>query len=205
MRIYVYIDGFNLYYGSVKDTPYKWLDVSKLSQFLFPEDEIVKIKYFTAPVKIRQNDTDHDKSNRQQVYLRALITIPKLEIIEGTFLSHAVIMKNADNSGYTKVIKTEEKGTDVNIAVHLLNDGYKNEYEMAVVISNDSDLVEPIKMVIDELKIPVIVVSPFERNSVELKKTASSVRHIREGVLRVSQFPNELSDGVGVFSKPPTW
>ena len=178
MRVYVYVDGFNLYYGSVKGTQYKWLDISKLSSFLFPKDDILKIKYFTAPVKVRENDTDTDKPNRQQIYLRALRTIPNLEIFEGTFLSHPVMMKNADNSGYTKVIKTEEKGTDVNIAAHLLNDGYKSEYEMAIVISNDSDLVEPIKMVINELSLPVIVVSPFERNSVELKKIASSAEKV---------------------------
>ena len=205
MRVYIYVDGFNLYYGSVKGTHYKWLDISKLSEFLFPKDEIVKIKYFTAPVKVRQNDSDIDRPNRQQIYLRALRTIPNLEIIEGTFLSHSVMMKNADNGGYTKVIKTEEKGTDVNIASHLLNDGYKNEYEMAIVISNDSDLVEPIKMVINELKFPVIVVSPSERNSVELRKIASSVRQIREGVLRVSQFTEELCDEIGSFKKPDTW
>jgi len=93
----------------------------------------------------------------------------------------------------------------VNIASHLLNDGYKNAYEIAVVIFNDSDLVEPTKMVIEELNLPVIVMSPFERNSVELKKIASSVRHIRKGVLGVSQFPEELDDDVGTFSKPPAW
>lgn len=205
MRVYVYVDGFNLYYGSVKGTQYKWLDLSKLSAFLFPNDVIAKIKYFTAPVKVRQNDPDPDKPNRQQIYLRALRTIPNLEIFEGSFLSHPVVMKNADSSGYTKVIKTEEKGTDVNLAAHLLNDGYKKEYELAIVISNDSDLVEPIKMVINELNIPVIVVSPFANNSFELKKIASSVRHIRNGVLGVSQFSEELSDEVGTFRKPTSW
>lgn len=156
-------------------------------------------------MKIRPNDPDPDKPNRQQIYLRALKTISNLEIIEGTFLWHRVIMKNAKNSGYTEVIKTEEKGTDVNIAAHLLNDGYKGQYEVAIVISNDSDLVEPIKMVIGELSLPVIVVSPFNNNSIELKKIASSVRNIRKGVLAVSQFPDELEDQTGSFTKPASW
>jgi uncharacterized LabA/DUF88 family protein len=205
MRAYVYVDGFNLYYGSLKGTPNKWLDISKLCRFLFPHSEISKIKYFTAPVKIRPNDPDPDKPNRQQIYLRALKTIPNIEIFEGTFLWHRVFMKNAKNDGYTEVIKTEEKGTDVNIAAHLLNDGHKGQYEIAIVISNDSDLVAPIKMVIGELGLPVVVVSPFKTNSIELKKIASSVRTIRKGVLAVSQFSDELEDSTGIFTKPASW
>ena len=205
MKIYVYVDGFNLYYGSLRGTEYKWLDIQKLSQFLFPSHTIVKIKYFTAPVKIRQNDTDHDKPNRQQMYSRALQTITELEVIKGAFLTHVVSMKKADGTGYASVIKTEEKGTDVNIASHLINDGYKGLYEMAVVISNDSDLVEPIKIVTQELHLPVIVVSPFEKNTIELKKIASSVRQIRKGLLAASQFPDTLNDEAGEFRKPGAW
>jgi uncharacterized LabA/DUF88 family protein len=134
-----------------------------------------------------------------------LRTLPNLELIFGTFLSHPVSMKRSDAAGYANVIKTEEKGTDVNIATHLVNDAHNGEFEIAVVISNDSDLVEPIRIVTQDLKLPVIVVSPFERNSIELKNIASSIRHIRKGVLRVSQFPDELEDEIGKFTKPATW
>lgn len=103
------------------------------------------------------------------------------------------------------MIKTEEKGTDVNIAAHLVHDGHSGAYERAVVVSNDSDLVEPIRIVIGELRLPVIVVNPYERNSVELKQTASSVRHIRKGVLRISQFADQLNDHTGSFRKPASW
>src|SRR5699024_1486950 len=113
MKVYVYVDGFNLYYGCLKGTHFKWLDIAKLCGFLFPRDKVAKIKYFTALVKIRDNDSDHDKPNRQQIYLRALRTIPGLEIIYGMFLSHVVAMKRADHRGYAEVIKAEEKGTDV--------------------------------------------------------------------------------------------
>ncbi len=135
MRIVVYIDGFNVYYGSLKNSPYKWLDVSRLGEFLFPKDTIAKIKYFTAPVKVRANDADVDKPNRQQIYLRALRTIPHLEIFEGNFLTHPVMMKNADGQGFTKVIKTEEKGTDVNIATHLVNDAHNKLYVSPIPFS----------------------------------------------------------------------
>lgn len=179
--------------------------MQKLSEFLFPQHEIVKVKYFTAPVKVRENDSDPEKPNRQQIYFRALRTLSGVEIYEGTFLSNNVMMRKADGSGFVEVIKTEEKGTDVSLASHLLNDGHNNKYEMAVVISNDSDLVEPIKMVIYELGLPVVVVSPYKRNSIKLKEVATSIKQIRKGVLEVSQFSDELEDRVGKFKKPDTW
>jgi uncharacterized LabA/DUF88 family protein len=205
MKIYVYIDGFNLFYGSLKNTQYKWLNVEKMSQFLFPSDTIAKIKYFTAQVKIRPGDTDVDKPQRQQIYLRALRTIPNLEIIEGHFLTHSVTMKNANGAGFSSVIKTEEKGTDVNIATHLVNDAHNNGFELAVVISNDSDLVEPIRIVIGELNLPVIVINPYPKNSIQLRNIASGVRSLRVGLLNASQFPVTLNDIVGQFNKPHTW
>lgn len=99
MKINIYIDGFNLYYGCLKDTPYRWLDLNKMSQLLFPNDEIIKIKYFTAPIKLRMSDKDPDRPNRQQIYFRALKTITNLEIIEGVFLRHKVSMKLANKEG----------------------------------------------------------------------------------------------------------
>ena len=48
----VYIDGYNLYYGLLKGTPWKWLDLELFSKGLLnPDHEIVSIDYFTAPVK----------------------------------------------------------------------------------------------------------------------------------------------------------
>ncbi|MEK7610314.1 MAG: NYN domain-containing protein [Patescibacteria group bacterium] len=205
MRVIVYIDGFNLYYGALQKTPYKWLDVAKLSSFLLRGHEIAKIKYFTAPMRIRDGDTDPDKPIRQQMYLRALKTLPNVEIVEGFFLSHIVSMRRADGHGNIKVVKTEEKGTDVKIAAHLLHDGHLGLYEMAVIISNDSDLAEPIRMVTQDLHLPVLVISPFKTNTMELARVATHRRHIRRGVLGVSQFPSKLADSIGIFTKPWAW
>ncbi len=205
MKIIVYIDGFNLYYGCLKDTPYRWLDLSKMCTLLFPNDEIVKIKYFTAPIKARMNDEDPDRPNRQQVYLRALKTLNNLEIIEGIFLRHKVSMKLAGKSGYALVIKNEEKGTDVNIATHLVHDAHNKSFEKAVVISNDSDLVLPILVVTKEINLPITVISPFERNNIQLKTVATDVKQIRKGLLNVSQFSEKLSDAVGEFCIPEKW
>lgn len=205
MKINVYIDGFNLYYGCLKNSPYRWLDLHKMCGLLFPQDEIGKIKYFTAPIKIRMGDADPDKPNRQQVYLRALRTLPSLEIIEGIFLSHIVNMKLANGKGYEKVMKSEEKGTDVNIATYLMNDAHKHSFERAVVISNDSDLVTPIKIITKELNLPITVISPFKKNNIQLKTVATNVKQIRNGLLGASKFPEKLTDDVGDFSIPPSW
>jgi uncharacterized LabA/DUF88 family protein len=205
VKINFYIDGFNLYYGCLKDTPYRWLDLNKMSQLLFPNDKIVKIKYFTAPIKLSMSDKDPDRPNRQQIYLRALRTLPNLEIIEGVFLKHKVSMKLANKEGYALVIKHEEKGTDVNIATHIVHDAHNNIFERAVVISNDSDLVTPIRVVVKDLDLPVTIISPYSYNNIQLKSVATDVKQIRKGLLSVSQFDDKLIDGVGEFTMPDKW
>ncbi len=104
------------------------------------------------------------------------------------------------------VIYTEEKGSDVNLATHLLIDGVGKEYDSAVVISNDSDLEAPIKYVRDVLKLPIILMNPDEKStSKTLARAASSVRQIRKGVLEASQFPEKMTDRAGTFHKPEAW
>ncbi|MBC8509185.1 MAG: NYN domain-containing protein [Chloroflexi bacterium] len=207
MRTIIYVDGFNLYYGAVKDTSYKWLNISKLCQALLPKNKIEKIKYFTALVSARPGDPG--KPTRQQMYLRALRTIPKLEIIYGHFLEHPVFMPLAsslpNNPQFVQVLKTEEKGSDVNIAAHLINDGYKELYQVAVLITNDSDLVGPIEIVRKELNLTVGILNPHRKPAYALKKAATFVKPIRKGVLAASQFPDKLTDGQGSFHKPPDW
>jgi len=87
-RVNVYIDGFNLYYGAVKGSPFKWLDLSALCQRMLPGDTVQKIEYFTAILSARPGDPGLPM--RQQIYLRALRTIPNLEITYGKFLTHSV-------------------------------------------------------------------------------------------------------------------
>ena len=207
MKTYVYVDGFNLYYGAVKGTPYKWLNINELCQRLLPKNQIVKIKYFTARVTGRPDDLD--QPTRQQTFLRALRTLPNLEIIYGHFLTNEVHMPRADSSPkkrkYVKVIKTEEKGSDVNMATHLLRDGFKNEYQAAVLITNDSDLLEPVRIVRQELGFVVGILNPHERASRVLAREASFVKQIRKGVLKASQFPPNLQDAHGMITKPGEW
>ena len=48
---------------------------------------------------------------------------------------------------FTQVYKTEEKGSDVNLALHVLNDAWLDQYDCAVIVSNDSDLAESLRLV----------------------------------------------------------
>jgi len=155
MRTYIYIDGFNFYYGAVKDTPYKWLNFKKLFEYLLDSShQIISIKYFTSMVT---GKIDPDQPIRQKTYIRALKKyIPEISVYYGKFLSHNVfkplaypINKNlfGKNIKFVNVIKTEEKGSDVNLAVHLLNDAWLDLHDCAVIVSNDSDLSESLRLV----------------------------------------------------------
>ena len=106
---------------------------------------------------------------------------------------------------YVRVIKTEEKGSDVNLATHLLNDGYKKDYEQAVLITNDSDLLEPIKIVRTELNLPVGLLNPHSRPSRALLPHVNFLKQIRSGVLAASQFPPRMTDSLGTIHKPSSW
>jgi len=203
----IYIDAFNLYYGSIKGTKFHWLDLHKFCQLILPAHEIAHIKYFTAMVKARPHDLQ--EPIRQHTYLRALKTLPNLEVILGHYLSHEVSMPLANpelgKPKFARVIKTEEKGSDVNLATHLLHDAHLNRYECAVVISNDSDLVEPIRIVASDLKKKVGVLNPQQHPSRELLKVATFFKQIRPAALAASQFLPELNDHKGPFHIPDRW
>lgn len=207
MKTYLYIDAFNLYFGAVRGTPYKWLDLQKLSKILLPRHDIVSIKYYTALVNVRPQDPD--QPNRQKTFLRALRTLPKLEIFYGHFLTHVVKMQLASSPAgspqYVEVIKTEEKGSDVNLASHLLHDAYQNRFECAVILSGDSDLLTPVRIVMDELKKPVGVINPQKIPCRVLERQATFYKHIRTSALRKAQFPPQLQDDRGSFPKPIGW
>ena len=207
MKAYVYVDGLNLYYGAVKGTPYKWLNLAALCRLLLPHDHIVQIKYYTAVVEARPDDPD--APTRQQFYLRALRTIPNLSIHYGHFLTQErtlpLVSPTLNGPRAARVFKTEEKGSDVNLATHLVRDGFRKEFEVAIVVTNDSDLLEPIRVVRHELGLPVGVLNPHPKPSRALLQHVSFVKQIRRGQLARSQFPDTLVDASGKFSKPSGW
>jgi len=103
------------------------------------------------------------------------------------------------------VDKTEEKGSDVNIAAHLLNDGFHGRYEVAVLVSNDSDLMEPVRIVRKEMNLPLGILNPHQRHSVALKPLATFMKRIRQADVAACQFPPTMQDAKGQFHKPAAW
>ena len=208
MRTAIYVDGFNLYYRTVRGTPHKWLDLKALfTRVLKPSHNIIRIKYFTALVSPTPHDPD--KTSRQKTYLRALrCHIPEIEIHYGHFLSHEVkapLARPVPGRAFETVIKTEEKGSDVNLAVHLLNDAWLDVYDCAVVVSNDSDLAEAMRLVGFHHPSKVIgLVSPEEgRTSKQLKIHANFIRPIRKSVLPACQLPDPIPGTT--IHKPVGW
>lgn len=257
MRTRVYVDGFNLYYGALKGTRFKWVDPVRLAAVLLPREHAIdRLRYFTARVS---GKFDPRAPARQRIYLKALATLPEVEIHYGRFLAktawrplanlpvagrrietpapvtlpegnHRVLGERArtlpvgfypDRRGRGKGARREggvpipdaviaefhtmeEKGSDVNLATHLLNDAWNDLFEAAVVISNDTDLVVPIRMVTEERKRTVFVVCPGRwQIAPQLRNVASHVRHIRAAALRAAQLPDTLS-GTAI-SKPGGW
>jgi hypothetical protein len=204
-KVYVYVDGFNLYYGALKRTPYKWLDLAALCRVMLPNDTVEQVNYYTARVSARPHNPSAPLD--QQVYLRALRTIPNLKISLGHFLTHSVPMVLTGSTPVKKVWvdKTEEKGSDVNLATHLVRDAFERRFDVAVLITNDSDLAEPVRIVSQERTLPVGILNPHQTHSAELKQWATFVKRIRQADLAASQFPANMTDTRGAFQKPATW
>jgi hypothetical protein len=222
-RVNVYFDGFNFYYGCFKNPqrmdwkPFKWLNLAEFVAKIFPHYHVNRIRYFTALVKSDLHDPDQPV--RQQAYLRALRTLPNLTVHEGRFFRSAKKRYEADPSSFIRpyipiaadpinmvgIIEEEEKGSDVNLASYLLVDGFAGEYDIAIVVSNDSDLAEPIRLVRSILGRQVILLNPRKKTANDLQGIADQYRVIRLGPIQSSQFPDELEDAAGKITKPATW
>ncbi len=215
-RMSFYIDGFNLYYGSLRGKPYRWLDIEALCrQYVKPGAELVSIKYFTAKVKDRPDNPGQQKQQRE--YLRALKTLPKVEIIYGRFLTRKAtrLLTNPPKRGkkgdigLREVWVHEEKGSDVNLASHLLVDGSRARYDLAVVISNDSDLKTPVEIVRQVYDAGVGIINPHSVRSYALSPhkipAKSFYQEIQPRRLRKAQLPLDLSDEEGPIRCPTGW
>ena len=205
----VYIDGFNLYYRALKDTPYRWLDLRKLAETVFPQDEIHRVCYFTARLDARPGNLNQPR--RQLVYLRALTTLPGFDVHYGVFRSGVKRRPLAEPvpglPAHVLVRDSEEKGSDVNLATRLLVDGFNGEYEQAVVVSNDADFAAAMRYVRDDLGLRVTLVNPDPRNASprQLADAATYVKRLWKSHLRRSLFPDTLTDGIGTITKPVAW
>ena len=205
-RSIVYVDGFNLYYGALKGTRHKWLNLEKLFHLLRPGDHIQQIHYFSALVGgASQAD--------QETYLRALATLPLVNVVLGRFkLKRVLCLSSACTFGGNRFFQMpEEKHTDVNVALHMLDDAYQGRCDNLILVSGDSDLVPALRMV--KRRFPAVRLilyvpanNPIRGAAVELRSAADKHRALPLNLLPHSQFHARIPDGAGGFvQKPPTW
>jgi uncharacterized LabA/DUF88 family protein len=204
-RVTVYIDGFNLYYALLKpNRAVRWLDLAALGSALRPADTVT-VRYFTAKV-LRVPDPSSEV--RQRLYLKALETLPTVTVEFGHFTAHEVrmaLVSPPNNGPRTALVwKTEEKGSDVNIATRLLLDGQDGLYDEAIVISGDSDLVEPIREA-NRRYGPVHVRNPRDVHS-DLALAATSYGRLDPALLPRCQLPDTVHLPTGrSVTRPATW
>ena len=146
-RVTFYIDGFNFYYGlstaGKQDSIWKgfyWIDMVKLcSSFLGEGQELCKVIYFTA------SPLDIEKSSRQSSFLNAnkLLNSDKFEVVRGKYIEKPILCPSCHNN----FMRPEEKKTDVNISVRMLEDCINDTVDTLVMVSADSDLIPPLESI----------------------------------------------------------
>lgn len=235
LRTRIYVDGYNLYYGCLKGTAYKWLDPLSLFEKILPtvtatigtlgqlksELDPLSIKFFTAPI-IDKAAKAEDSLRCQDRYHKALNKHlqDSLEIVKGYYSLTEARAKVIDAENpkkwprecvETSVWKLEEKQSDVNLSLHAVVDALKFGIEHVVIVTNDTDMEPALKMIRAHSQAAVGLIIPttnHERQpNISLAKHAHWVRsHITDAELQASQLPLSILDGKkSAISKPESW
>ena len=208
-RTIVYIDGFNFYYGAMKGTTLKWLDYRALATTLLRGHQVDSVKYFTARVQDRPDDLG--LAQRQDTYIRALEAHSGVEVHYGQFKRRRKARPLADklDKGIVDivvVIDTEEKGSDVSLGAHLVWDACHDNMDVALVLSNDSDLQTPVTMAEEVSGVRVITVNPHKHSDQPQRLLSLDKRTLNRRLLLRCQLPNPVTDDRGErIVKPPEW
>lgn len=198
-RAITYVDGFNLYYGlrDAKLGSSRWLNLTGVcSALLRPDQRLELVRYFTARVR-----GDPTAQGRQAIYIDALRELGGIEIEFGQFLLNSV---RCHQCNYTWS-KPEEKRTDVNIAVRMLEDASDDRCDIALVVSGDSDLVPPILSIRQRYpKKRVIVAAPPRRWGAQITQAADAAIQIRRATIRANRLPDPVITRSGIALRAPS-
>jgi len=197
-RVYFFIDGFNLYHAIDSDPrfkPYKWLDLYKFANcFVRPNDKLSGLCYFTALAT-----WEPDKVARHKIFIRAQ-EMQGAQIIYGEFRRKTKKCRLCYQEFYT----FEEKETDSNIAIQLLEQAFKDTYDTAIIVSGDSDHLPALRAVkrnFPSKKIGIVI--PPGRAAELLKKEADFYTKAKFKHLLSSRLPDRISLGDGSFIECP--
>lgn len=199
-RVSAYIDGFNLYHGLKEKhgRKYLWLDLRQVAQRLTrPTQVLGNVHYFTAAVR-----NDPPAQQRQNTYLAALRAHGGVDITLGRYQEKHLACRRCGHTWRSY----EEKETDVNIAVTLLADAVDDRFDVALVISADSDLAPAVRT-LKRLSPGKRFVSVFppRRRSDDLRRLADATFTLGDAIIRQSQLPATVTDGGRAHHRPPTW
>jgi len=211
----VYIDGYNLYYGLLKGTPYKWLDLERFSKELVgPGHNVVAVKYFTSLV--RPHPYDVAAVERQNVYLQAIQSAAKVVTTLGFYSKRKKLLPAVEETcrvcataeaGLVRVVVLEEKRTDVNMAVSIVVDAAKPEVDCVAVVTGDSDQAGAIEAARYTYAKKALVFNPHEAYSVNLKNAASYYQNIPRDLPARCQLPDAIPVGShgNFIRRPAAW
>ena len=215
-RTIVYIDGFNLYYRACRPSGHKWLDISALSAAVLPASSRITQINTTRPA-CPGGSIPRPRPGNMPIW--GAWKPPLVKITYGNFRTDkewsglvqpptfrpAFSLPAGAAPQVAYVWKTEEKGSDVNLGVHLVRDAYTGAFAEAAVLTNDTDLTEPLRIVTQEVGLPVTLLVPSSNPALSLVAVASHVRHIQP-YLGPCVFPDSvtLPDGRTV-AKPIGW
>lgn len=215
-RTFVYIDGFNLYYGAIRHNRAHWLDLEAFGKALNGGVPVDRVLYCTA--MSRSSKSDPLKAQRQEAYHRALrAACPKVELLFGNFTKHPKPYPITGCPGPTaclaRVDVWEEKGSDVNLGARLVHDAHRDLFERAIVITGDSDLAEPVRIVAKELGREVVVVNPRspdpenrrKQGAGKLQQVATHHTTLSPEILLAAQLPDPVVAGSRSYRKPDEW
>ncbi|MZD07905.1 NYN domain-containing protein [Streptomyces sp. SID5785] len=242
MRVGVYVDAYNLYYGGRGlcgrgVAGWRWLDIRGLATTLvgqradWPGAGVARIVYCTARIDATTNASGH---RDQDIYLKALAAAGSVDQIEyGKYVYRVkqAPLATKDSHGRPQLVtpqwpimvqnggapcnsavfmasfaNREEKGSDVNVATHLLIDVLTQTVDAAVVISNDSDLSFPLREA--RKRVPVGVVNPSRSYLAgDLRGAASEGvgRHWWRQLTQQDFTSHQLSDPTGKYARPVDW
>jgi uncharacterized LabA/DUF88 family protein len=210
-----YVDGFNLYYGlksASRDADREWVrnggdPVHCLGKWLYwldlrsaigsvvgGREELVSIKYFSAPRKVPRATEGVDlaaieSSNaRQRLYWDAIRAHSMVSIIEGVYLEKDPYVCTCGKSQ----TRWEEKMTDVNLALHMQADAFQNRFDLALLLSADSDFVPVVRSVRGLGKRVKTILFPGRKRASDLRSCSDSVVDFKIKRLRGHRLPDRI-------------
>lgn len=210
----VYVDGFNLYKGQLESRPAnKWLNLVSLFDDVLDAYEVVHVHYFTARIKGRMNPEDPTAPDRQDAYIRALRTLPRITVHDDSLFTvhhgHArEWVDGKEKPPFTRhhVYKVQEKGSDVKLATQLLMDALDGLADTYVIVSSDSDLARPIEVTRTRFKARVGVLYPRDERTKLFEAAGIDFSlYLRPSYAARNQLPDVVQTGRQAIKRPASW